>query len=159
MRGRRSLGVGRVALAAVVLAGILCGGPSWAKGPRRGGPELWIVADRIVGFVPFTVYLYGRVKGAEPGRLELCRSEVAWLTDSSSTRMGGGMHPTGFDAKRDTTPEEPSCAEAGVVRTPDGYDYAHDMRFDRPGTYHVRLSMIDPQGHRLVSNTVQVNAF
>jgi len=32
------------------------------------------------------------------------------------------------------------------------------MRFDRPGTYRVRLSMVDSTGHRVMSNTVQVNA-
>jgi len=158
MQRRQARWFGQVVLVSALLAGLLGEGGSWAKGPRRGGPELWIVADRIVGFVPFTVSLYGKVQGAEPGRLELCRSEVAWLTDSSNARVGG-LHPTGLDAKRDSEPEEPSCADAGVVRTPDGYDYARDMRFDRPGTYHVRLSMVDPQGHRAVSNTVQVNAF
>jgi hypothetical protein len=32
------------------------------------------------------------------------------------------------------------------------------MRFDRPGVYRVRLSMVDQTGHRAISNTVQVNA-
>ncbi len=45
------------------------------------------------------------------------------------------------------------------IRTPDGYDYAHDMRFDRPGVYQVRLMMVDTGGRRVMSNTVQVNAF
>jgi hypothetical protein len=145
-------------LGTLVLAGFLSQGRSWAKGPRRQVPGLWIVADRIVGFVPFTVYVYGKVRGEEPGRIELCRSEVAWLTDSSASRTVGGRGAS-LDANRDSGPEEPACSSSGTVRTPDGYDYTHDMHFDHPGIFHVRLMMVDPAGHRVVSNTVQVNAF
>jgi hypothetical protein len=143
-----------------VLVSLLSGDATlWAKGSKRSNPALWIVADRIVGFVPFTVYLYGKVSGAEPGHLELCRSEIAWLTETSATRVGGAQ-ATALDARQAADPEaDAPCTPGRVVRTPDGYDYAHSMRFDRPGTYHVRLMMVDHSGDTVVSNTVQVNAF
>ncbi len=139
-----------------LLLNLLAGGPALARGPRRSGPALWIVADRIVGFVPFTVYVYGRVRGAEPGQVELCRSEVAWLAESSSGRRADGR-PTSDDPARDD--EGAPCAAGNMVRTPDGYDYGHDLRFDYPGIYHVQLTMIDASGRRITSNTLQVNAF
>jgi hypothetical protein len=119
---------------------------------------LWIVADRVVGFVPFTVYLYGKVVGTEPGKIELCRQEVEWLTDSSATgssRPGYTVPPSRRSAEAGAAP----CASGRVVRTPDGYDYQHDMRFEKPGTYQVRLSMVDARGHRVLSNSIQVRAF
>jgi hypothetical protein len=33
------------------------------------------------------------------------------------------------------------------------------MRFDRPGTYQIRLVMVDAGGTRTVSNVVRVRAF
>ncbi len=138
----------------VTLAG---GGAAWARAPRRGGPGLWIVADRIVGFVPFTVYIYGRVLGSEPGQIELCRSEVSWLTESPATRMGSGR--PALDTQHLGDDPEGPCASGRVVRTPDGFDYSHDMHFERPGVYHVSLTMVDAGGRRISSNTVQVNAF
>ena len=128
-------------------------GSSWAKGPKRGGPGLWIVADRIVGFVPFTVYVYGKLTGVEPGEVELCRSEVSLLAGTAS--VGGGA-PAGRGQPRAADPTP--CATGKVVRTPEGYDYTHDMRFDQPGTWQVQLTMVDREGHRLVSNSVRVNA-
>jgi len=137
-------------------------GPAWSKGSRGkdGPPALWIAADRVVGFVPFTVSLYGKVLGsAEPNRLELCR-EMAMQADVGGSR-GGSDDP--FAARSDrgaapSGPQEPICATGTLVRTHDGFDYSHEMRFDRPGTYRVRLSMVDASGHRVMSNTVQVNA-
>lgn len=119
---------------------------------------LLISTDRIVGFVPFTVSLYGKLVGLEPGRMEVCRSEVASLmetarspiTDSGSLEAG---------PRQDALPQEPPCEPGKVVRAPEGYDYAHDIRFDRPGTYQVRLRMLDKAGKRVLSNPVQVNAF
>jgi hypothetical protein len=133
-------------------------GPAWARGLKRSGPGLWIVTDRIVGFVPFTVYVYGKVVGMEPGQIELCRSDVALVTEAAPARLGTAR-PQGFEDRRDDPDRSPACTAGEVTRTPDGYDYARDMRFDRPGTYHVRLTMVDTHGNRVTSNTVQVNAF
>ena len=146
----------------VVAAMILSTGPAWAKGSRSkdGPPALWIAADRVVGFVPFTVSLYGKVLGsAEPDRLELCR-ELAMQTDVAGSR-GGADDPMSERPDRNTAPaarQDPVCATGTLVPTRDGFDYSHEMRFDRPGTYRVRLSMVDATGHRVMSNTVQVNA-
>ncbi|HKN48355.1 MAG TPA: hypothetical protein VJ144_10330, partial [Candidatus Polarisedimenticolia bacterium] len=67
-------------LGAALLACLAGGRLAWARSARHSTTGLWIVADRIVGFVPFTVSIYGRVLGAVPGQIELCRSETAWLT-------------------------------------------------------------------------------
>src|SRR5881628_1840267 len=69
-----------------VAAVVLFDGAAWARS-KSAGPTLWIAADRIVGFVPFTVYLYGKIQGTEPGQIELCRSEAPRLTDSPSDRL------------------------------------------------------------------------
>ena len=142
-----------VALGIALLTVFLGQGSSWAKGPKRGGPGLWIVAERLVGFVPVPVPVYGKLRGVEPGEVELCRSEVSLLAGTASV---GGSTPAGHGQPRvaDPTP----CATGKVVRTPEGYDYSHDMRFDQPGTYQVQLTMVDSEGHRLVSNSVRVNA-
>jgi len=153
----------RSTLVAGVVAATFCWNvPAWSKGwlkgPKDGAPALWIAADRVVGFVPFTVALYGKVRSAvEPNRLELCR-ELAIQVDFANSRNGdeGGMQPARHEP--DTGPAEPSCAPGTLVRTPDGYDYKHEIRFDQPGTYRVRLSMVDQTGRRMISNTVQVNA-
>lgn len=148
----------RMAAACLALAAGLFGAvPASAKGPRPAGPMLWIVADRIVGFVPFTVFLYGKVTGGEPGKMELCRQEVAWLTDTGAANPGRGV--TLPPPQRSAQPDDPPCATGRIVRTPDGFDYQHDMRFEKPGTYQVRLSMVDAQGHRVLSNPIQVRAF
>ena len=151
-----------VLVAGVVAAAWLGTGMTWAKGSRGHDdtPALWIAADRVVGFVPFTVSLYGKVPGSvEPGRIELCR-EAAMQTDV------GGAHDAAdepMSARADRSgpapaPQEPVCAAGTLVRTQGGFDYRHEMRFDRPGIYRVRLSMVDATGHRAISNTVQVNA-
>jgi len=152
------LGLG-LAAAVAMSAGA---GPAWSKGSRAkdGPPALWIAADRVVGFVPFTVSLYGKVLGStEPSRLELCR-ELAMQTDVGGSR-GVADDPFAGRSDRGAGPsgsQEPVCATGTLVRTRDGFDYTHEMRFDRPGTYRVRLSMVDAGGHRVMSNTVQVNA-
>jgi hypothetical protein len=74
---------------------------------------------------------------------------------------GGADDPMAERPERGIAPaahQEPFCATGTLVRTRDGFDYSHEMRFDRPGTYRVRLSMVDETGHRVMSNTVQVNA-
>src|SRR5437867_4345576 len=101
MRERRRC---RSVLAGGVVAAMILGmGPAWSKGSRAkdGPPALWIAADRVVGFVPFTVSLYGKVLGtAEPARLELCR-EQAMQTDVGSSH-GGGEDPMAERADRNT---------------------------------------------------------
>jgi hypothetical protein len=144
-------------LGAALLACFAGGRLAWARTARHPTTGLWIVADRIVGFVPFTVSIYGRVLGPLPDQIELCRSETAWLTDSGSSRLRGGP-AVAVDAPPGSDDPQGLCALGRVERTPEGYDYAHEMRFDRPGVYQVRLMMVDAEGRRLVSNTVQVNA-
>src|SRR6266571_1030587 len=152
MRGnlwsRLALGAG--VIGTTLLRGAPAWSKGWSKGPRDGAPALWIAADRVVGFVPFTVALYGKVRSAtEPGRLELCREPAAQadLADSQDTQ-DDRMQPALFE--NDTGTTEASCAAGTLVRTPDGYEYRHEMRFDRPGTYRVRLSMVDQSGHRVI---------
>ena len=144
----------------LILAGVA---PAWSKGLRskENGSALWIAADRVTGFVPFTVSLYGKVNSSvEPGRMELCR-EAAMQSDFAGSRDGrGGDDPMATSSRPDRgdAANEPACSTGTLVRTADGFDYKHEMRFDRPGTYRVRLSMVDATGHRVISNTVQVNA-
>ena len=153
----------RVGLAGVIAALLLLpaggGAEIQAKGPKGQGPMLWIVADRIVGFVPFTVLLYGKVVGTDPGTMELCRSEVAWLTETSAANPSGGAASGQTPGDRGRPAEGSACATGRTQRTPEGYDYAYDMRFTQPGTFQVRLSMVDAAGKRILSNAVQVNAF
>jgi hypothetical protein len=127
-----------------------------ASAARPSTPGLWIAADRIVGFVPFTVYVYGKVVGTGPGDLQLCRTEAAWVAESANARR------IEEDSPRSGEPEEgpgPQCAPGRMKPTPDGYDYSHDLQFDRPGTYQIRLVMVGGDGGRLVSNVVRVRAF
>lgn len=152
----------RMPVGVIVAAMVLGSGPAWPKGSRTrdGAPALWIAADRVVGFVPFTVTLYGKVPGTvEPGGLELCR-EAVMPADLAASR-GGAEDPMAARAARNNPPAMPPetvCSAGTLVRTQDGFDYTHEIRFDRPGTYRVRLSMVDATGHRAISNTVQVNA-
>src|SRR6266487_1645919 len=120
MRERRRC---RSVLAGGVVAAVILGiGPAWSKGSRAkdGPPALWIAADRVVGFVPFTVSLYGKVLGsAEPERLELCR-EAAAQADISGSRTGGDdpMSPRDDHAPTVTAgPQEPACSSGTLVRT------------------------------------------
>ena len=164
MRGIR--GSWTMAAGVVVAATILGGGTAWSKGSRakdvkEGVQAMWIAADRVVGFVPLTVTLYGKVPGTvEPSRLELCR-DVATQTDFANPR-GAAEDPMTSRSERSNNapvgPPEPLCSTGKLVRTQDGFDYTHEMRFDRAGTYRVRLTMVDADGHRVISNTVQVNA-
>lgn len=148
---------GAVALLGVVLLGGSVDSTAWAKSARHANPGLWIVTDRVVGFVPFTVSVYGKVLGPLPGEIEICRSEVARLTEPGSARLHAGP---GVPADTQAAGFDPmgTCLSGRVERTPDGYDYAHEMRFDRPGVYQVQLVMVDREGRRIISNAVQVNA-
>lgn len=147
-----------IALLGAALLGWPVGGTSaWARSGRHSTTGLWIVADRIVGFVPFTMSVYGKILGPLPGEIELCRSEVAWLTESGASHTRAGAAAPGDPLPGGLDPQG-SCAAGRLERTPDGYDYAHEMRFDRPGVYQVQLVMVDGMGRRIVSNTVQVNA-
>jgi hypothetical protein len=151
-------------LAGVAVVAMIAGnGPAWSKGVRakEATPAMWIAADRVVGFVPFTVSLYGKVLASvEPGRLELCR-EAAMQSDVAGSR-GGGEDPMAERSERAGRPSaglpDTICTAVALVRTQDGFNYKQEMRFDRSGTYRVRLSMADATGHRAISNTVQVNA-
>lgn len=133
------------------------GASAWARTGRHATTGLWIVADRVVGFVPFTMSVYGKILGPPPGEIELCRSEVAWLAESGASRTHAGAAAPGDPLPGGLGPQG-SCASGRVQRTPDGYDYAHEMRFDRPGVYQVQLVMVDGEGRRVVSNPVQVTA-
>jgi hypothetical protein len=155
MRQRKGRGILSIAVGSALLLSLLGGGAAWGRTTKKGGQGLWIVADRIVGFVPFTVSVYGRILGSDPGQVELCRSETAWITQSSPGRLTGGRATVADAASDDDTP----CTAGQIVRTPEGYDYSHDLHFDRPGVYHVQLMMVDPNGRRIGSNTLQVNAF
>ncbi len=131
-------------------------GADQVRAAKPATPGLWIAADRIVGFVPFTVYVYGKVVGSAPGQLELCRSEAIWIAESANARRVEGISPQhGRPAGR----PGPECAAGRMNPTPDGYDYSQDLRFDRPGTYQIRLVMVDRDGERMVSNAVRVRAF
>jgi hypothetical protein len=155
-----------VPLGIVAAAVILGSGPAWSKGSRAkdgkdGTSALWIAADRVVGFVPFTVTLYGKVPGStEPSRLEMCR-DAPLQVDPANPRAGADDPMMGRTerANPSAAPLEPLCATGRLVRTQTGFDYTHEMRFDQPGSYRVRLNMVDAMGHHVISNTVQVNAF
>jgi hypothetical protein len=152
-----------------VRAGILAAaifitaGPIWSKGSRQkdATPALWIAADRVSGFAPLTVTLYGKVAGAvEPGRIELCR-DVANPVDIGMAR---GEDDDPMMARTDRRgpiagPSETVCSTGTLTRTQNGFSYSQEVRFDRAGTYRVRLTTVDATGHRAISNTVQVNAF
>lgn len=163
MRERKGA-LSRSLLAGVVLATVLSGGgPALAKGPKNSGPVFYIVADRIVGFVPFTVLLYGKIRGTEPGAIELCRTEIAPLADMAETRpagvgLGPDHSPAGPGAGRVVAPPAPACSSSRITKAPNGYDFAQDVRFDRAGTFQVRLTMVGKDGKRILSNPVQVKA-
>jgi hypothetical protein len=154
---------------AVLLAAAAAGGSAWAKGRRSvgPGPVLWIVADRITGFVPFTVSLYGKITGAAPNQVELCRIPVRPLGETmpgGAEGRGAGMGgrepiPSPGPPRPESGAVGPACESGSLSRTAEGFDYAHDLRFDSPGTYQVRLQMVDDQGKRTLSNPVQVNAY
>src|SRR5258705_1620631 len=93
MLGTRRVWSVRAGITAAAI--VMAAGPTWSKGARQrdGTPALWIAADRVSGFAPVTVTLYGKVAGtAEPGRIELCR-DVANPVDIGMTR-GGDEDPT-----------------------------------------------------------------
>lgn len=170
MRGRRmALLRGGLVVASLVTA-MPADGSAWARVPGSPGPVLYIVADRIVGFVPFTVYLYGKVTGTEPGAIELCRSEVALMADMAEARPSvggfgiggpGGNGPGAAPAvgpARGAVPPTATCSSGQLSKGPDGYDFAQEARFEKAGTFQVRLSMVDTSGRKILSNPVQVKA-
>jgi len=130
-----------------------------ARGREAEGvsPTLLIAADRITGFVPFTVTVYGRIRGVEPGSIELCRSRIMPLFTSLADRGAPGG-----PAETEGPPERAAagaCVSGRAVPSTGGFAYERDLRFDEPGLYHLRLTMVDDAGRRLISNTVRVSAF
>ena len=120
-------------------------------------PALVIAADRVSGFVPFTVTVYGRVRGVEPDSIELCRLRIPSLSephvDRPPSRSGSEV-----EARAESV-EPAACVSGRAVASAGWFAYEHDLRFDEAGQYHVRLTMIDSAGRRLTSNTVRVSAF
>ncbi len=161
----RGTGWSRQAVIAGLVLATLAGGaaPVWSKGTRarENTSALWIAADRVTGFVPFTVSLYGRVNSpVEPVRLELCR-EAAMRSDFAGSRTGRDADEPSLPPSRQNRNDlatESVCSPGTLVRTADGFNYKHEITFDRSGSYRVRLNMVDHTGHRVISNTVQVNA-
>jgi hypothetical protein len=132
--------------------------PIGAAEPESEEGEIYIATNRVVGFVPLTVYVYGKIAGETPERIELCRSEMRSLMGDSSQR-DEERRTAVRSARRSSKMPGRTCAPGRLVPTPEGFDHAYEMRFDHPGTYQVRLMMVDRSGRRSVSNTVQVRAF
>jgi len=152
-----------LAAAGCLLLTVLLMGPatsraaSRARGPGDVGPALLIAADRLTGFVPFTVTVYGRVRGVVPGSIELCRLRVPPVFESLADRSSSRSGP---DAEAWSGPAEPAaCVSGRAVASAGWFTYEHDLRFDQAGQFHVRLTMVDSAGRRLTSNTVRVSAF
>ncbi|MEE9292018.1 MAG: hypothetical protein V3U83_03715 [Acidobacteriota bacterium] len=161
MHGSRRLWSGWMVAGAIGLALLVSGG-TVSSGERPSGEEdqgdLYIATDRVIGFVPLKVFVYGKIRSGTPARIELCRSEV--LSALAETRHRSEQRRDTFRSIRSETGRAATtCAAARLVETPNGYDHAYEMRFDRPGTYQVRLMMTDRSGRRSMSNTVQVRAF
>lgn len=130
---------------------------SRSRDPGPPAPALLIAADRVSGFVPFTVTVYGRVRGVEPGSIELCRLRIPSLYEPLDDLPASRPGP---DADLGPELSEPAaCVSGRAVPSAGWLAYEHDLRFDQAGQYHVRLTMIDRAGRRLTSNTVRVSAF
>lgn len=130
---------------------------SRSRAPDPPPPALLIAADRVSGFVPFTVTVYGRVRGVEPGSIEFCRLRIPALDEPPDGLVASrsGQEPESW-----SEPVEPAaCVSGRAIASEGGIAYEHDLRFDRAGQYHVRLTMLDSGGRRLTSNTVRVRAF
>ena len=144
---------------AIGLALLASGGTvSSGEDPAEDQGDLYIATDRVVGFVPLKVYVYGKIRSGTPARIELCRSEVRSIM-ADTRRRSDERRDTVRSIRGETGRPATSCTAARLVETPNGYDHAYEMRFDRPGTYQVRLMMTDRSGRRSMSNTVQVRAF
>jgi hypothetical protein len=143
---------------AVAASLALPSGTSWARdtAPEKGGRALFIAADRVNGFVPFSVTVYGFVNGAEPGSIALCRAKIEAMSEPASQR-GDVWGWAGEEGK--ARPDPSGCVPGRLVTSKGGFAYENDLRFDRPGIYHVQLLVIDAEGHRRTSNTVRVSAF
>lgn len=125
--------------------------------PEPRAPGVLIAADRVTGFVPLTVTLYGRLGGRQPAALELCRWRVAQMFGGAVERPAAGEpEPDGTHAP---PIEPPACQPSRVTPTTDGYVYEHDLRFDQPGLYEVRMTLVDDAGRRQTSNVVRVTAY
>jgi hypothetical protein len=119
-------------------------------------PTLLIAADRITGFAPFTVTVFGQIRGVVPGSIELCSSRIMPMFATGADRGATGS------AEPEMQPERAAagaCVSGRAVPSADGFAYERDLRFDQPGLYHLRLTMLDTSGKRLSSNTVRVSAF
>jgi len=136
----------------------LLGGEAWARSAAasKGERALFIAADRVNGFVPFSVTVYGFVSDSEPGSIALCRSKVETMSEPVA-RRGDAWGWAGDESRG--RPDPSACAPGRLVPSKGGFAYENDLRFDRPGVYHVQLMMIDAQGQRRTSNTVRVSAF
>ncbi len=136
----------------------LFGGESWARSAAadKGEQALFIAADRVNGFVPFSVTVYGFVNGAAPGSIALCRAKVEAMSEPAA-RRGDAWGWAGEESKGRSDPS--ACVPGRLVPSKGGFAYENDLLFDRPGVYHVQLTLIDAEGHRRTSNTVRVSAF
>jgi hypothetical protein len=153
MKARKSL-----LCCAVAACLALMGVESWARSAaaEKGERALFIAADRVHGFVPFSVTVYGFVNGAEPGSIALCRAKIEGMSEPAGQRGDAW----GWSGEEDKARPDPSgCVPGRLVPSKGGFAYENDLRFDRPGIYHVQLLVIDAEGHRRTSNTVRVSAF
>ena len=154
----RAVGLGFVVVLATLVAGSGEVGAKVRKGTARG-PMLWITADRVSGFAPLTVSLYGKIVGASPDQVELCHAAVAPLSESVSGEGDRGIGHPAQSAQETPQAFGQTCEPGTLKRTAEGYDYLHNLRFASPGTYQVRMRMVDEGGKRVLSNPVQVTAF
>ncbi|HZM69389.1 MAG TPA: hypothetical protein VFB95_03350 [Candidatus Cryosericum sp.] len=150
-------GAGCLLITVVLLSPVASRAASRARGSHEVGPALLIAADRVTGFVPFTVTVYGRIRGVEPESIELCRLRIPVLSEPAADHTG--PRP-GSESEARNEPNEPTaCVSGRAIASAGWLAYEHDLRFDQAGQYHVRLTMVDSAGRRLTSNTVRVSAF
>jgi hypothetical protein len=140
-----------------LLSPVVARAASRARGSNDASPALLIAADRVTGFVPFTVTVYGRIRGVEPESIELCRLRIPPLSEPAADHSGPR---SGSESEVRNEPAEPvACVSGRAIASAGWFAYEHDLRFDQAGQYHVRLTMVDSGGRRLTSNTVRVSAF
>ena len=162
MAGNGILSTGCLFLA---LWGLTAAAPRAAARGREAeatAPTLLIAADRITGFAPFTVTVYGQIRGVVPGSIELCSSRIVPMFNSSADRGAAAERGATGPSDPDMPPERAAaggCVSGKAEPSAEGFAYERDLRFDQPGLYHLRLTMLDTTGRRLSSNTVRVSAF
>ena len=150
-------GAGCLLMTVMLLSPVASPAASRARGSNEASPALLIAADRVTGFVPFTVTVYGRIRGVEPESIELCRLRIPLLSESAADHSGPRQ---GSESEaRSETGEPTACVSGRAIASAGWFAYEHDLRFDQAGQYHVRLTMVDSAGRRLTSNTVRVSAF